>query len=93
MTVIDPRGERAETGAHTSANRLETLEGIHIGVLENHKTNARELLTTVAEILQRDHKVGSYEVAHKAVFSQPAPADVLEGLAARSRMILTGIGD
>lgn len=90
MELIDPTGRPATS---SSATRLESLTGVPIGVLENRKTNARELLGMVAEILQRDWGAGDCEIQDKQVFSQPAAADLVEGLAARNRLVLTGIGD
>lgn len=77
----------------TSAPRLTSLEGVPVGLLHNYKQNAERFLEFVGRLLRDRHGAGETVLIGKEALSKPAPADLVAGLAARTRLIVTGIGD
>lgn len=90
--LFSPRSKKAQ-GDITPAPRLGSLEGVTVGLLDNYKPNAARFLELVGRLLQRRHGAGELVPMGKEALSKPAPAELIEGLAARSRLIVTGIGD
>lgn len=76
-----------------TAARLASLEGVTVGLLHNYKQNAERFLEFVGRLLQERHGAGETVLIGKEALSKPAPAEIIAGLAARSRLIVTGIGD
>lgn len=79
--------------AVTVAPRLASLEGVTVGLLDNYKPNADRFLDFVGRLLRERHGVGDLVPMGKEALSKPAPAELIAGLAARSHVIVTGIGD
>ncbi|MQA83825.1 MAG: hypothetical protein GEV03_04095 [Streptosporangiales bacterium] len=75
------------------APRLTSLEGVTVGLLDNYKANAERFLGFVGKLLQERHGVAELVPMGKEALSKPAPAELIAGLAARSHLIVTGIGD
>lgn len=63
------------------AQRLTTLRGMKIGLLDNSKKNADLLLKAVGEILRREHGVSEVIYRRKVSSSPGAPAAMLDELA------------
>ncbi len=64
-----------------------------IGLLENGKQNARRLLEDVADILHERHGAGEVTLRRKEVFSQPAPAELIDELSRASDVVVIAVGD
>lgn len=75
------------------AERLSTLEGTTIGLLENTKFNSDKLLAYLGEVLQRDFGVKQVLYMSKRSASFPAPEEVYDELARRTDAVVTGVGD
>jgi hypothetical protein len=63
--VLDPTSE-AEVEAGARAARLDSLDGKRIGLYQNHKLNAKELMDEVETLLRARYRVaavvrGSYD--------------------------------
>jgi hypothetical protein len=88
---VSPRAHKVL--APHGLNRLESLEGVTLGLLCNSKPNAQLLLDTVAAAI--DEKVGLAAIvrAHKAVPSEPAPAEVYANLAERCGAVIFASAD
>src|ERR1700753_2470923 len=89
---IDPSGSGVAITSEP-ATRLETLEGAHLGLLDNGKTNADKFLTMVGEILTERYGVAEVTMYRKDALSKPAPIEVIEALAEEADFGVTGIGD
>jgi hypothetical protein len=91
ITVLNPTslGEARPLGV---AQRLDSLAGRVVGVLDNGKVNSDAILRQVETMLLE--QVGVREVLwrRKHDFSRPAPAALLGELGACDA-IITGIGD
>ena len=75
------------------APALAGIEGTTIGVLENGKLNAVEMLHELAALFQERHGCKLRGVYSKSNASAPAPAGVLAQAAAEVDFLITGLGD
>ena len=90
--VYDPRGTvTAEPRA--LASRLETLDGLRLGVLDNTKWNASKLLRHVVAGLEAGQPLAGVRLYAKPSFSRPAEAELLDRMAAENDAVITAIGD
>lgn len=75
------------------ARRTAVPDGAVLTLIENGKPNARDLMQFVAAGLQK-----RFPIAHVEIFSKPSagkpikPSEAKE-IAARSHMVISGIGD
>jgi len=75
------------------APALPGLEGRTIGVLENDKLNAVEMLREVAALFEARHGCALGRIYSKSNASAPAPGGVLAQAAAEVDFLITGLGD
>jgi predicted GTPase len=92
ITTLDPT--LGPTPIETRlADRVDTLEGKRVVLLNNCKRNAKELLEYVAEELARSYPRLEVIPADKPNFTRPAPPEQLDDLAAEADVVITAIGD
>ena len=72
---------------------LANLEGLRIGLLENGKLNADEMLKEVAALFVERHGCTIRTVASKRNASAPAPSATLTQVAQEVDFLITGLGD
>ncbi len=72
---------------------LGNLDGLRIGILENGKLNAEEMLNEVAQIFVERHGCTVRTLASKRNASAPAPAQTLVQVAQEVDFLITGLGD
>jgi hypothetical protein len=72
---------------------LATIDGLRIGVLENGKLNAEEMLNEVAQLFVQRNSCTIRTLASKSNASAPAPANTLVKVAQEVDFLLTGLGD
>jgi hypothetical protein len=77
----------------TLADRREPPPGTRLLIVDNAKPRARALLTRMAERVAERLRVAEVEVHTKASAGAPLDADVTRMLAARSRLVISGLGD
>jgi hypothetical protein len=75
------------------APALASLEDARIGILENGKLNAEEMLREVAELFVQRHGCTVRTLASKNNASAPAPANTLVKVAQDVDFLITGLGD
>jgi hypothetical protein len=75
------------------AARLPSLEGRTIGILENNKLNAMEMLREVAALFEARHGCVVRGVYSKSNASAPAPAGILAHASTEVDFLITGLGD
>jgi len=75
------------------APALATIDGLRIGVLENGKLNAEEMLNEVAQLFVQRNGCTIRTLASKSNASAPAPANTLVKVAQEVDFLLTGLGD
>lgn len=89
--ILSPRAHKVSQ-PH-GLNRIGSLAGVTLGLLCNSKPGAQLLLDTVAAAV--DEKIGLAGIvrAHKAVPSEPAPAEVYANLAERCGAVIFATAD
>ena len=92
VTIVDPAAEDSAV-AETLAPRIGTLAGAHVGVIDNSKHMAGELLAQVEVLLQQRYGVKKVTRYRKANASIPTPPDVLASLTASCDAIAHGVAD
>ncbi len=90
--VYDPRGTVTAEPRELAA-RLETLDGIRLGVLDNTKWNASKLLRHAVTGLEAGLTLAAVNFYGKESFSRPAEPDLLDRIAAENDAVITAIGD
>ena len=90
--LLHPAAEDvAET--HQLASRLPDLQGITIGLIDNHKRNANVYLEELGKIFQEQYGVAEVVTYRKASQSMPTPPEVLDDLAVRCDAIIHAVAD
>ena len=90
--LVSPVLRSARSGP-ASAPRLETLDGVVLGLLSNGKVNGNELLDLAVEELSRRWSIaGTVSVTKAHPSLPPAEADV-ELLAEQTLAVLSAVGD
>ena len=90
--VFDPRG-RVEAEQVAAAPRVESLDGLRLGVLDNTKWNANKLLRNTAARLAERHRFAAVTYYRKESFSKLADPALVARIAAETDIVLTAIGD
>jgi len=75
------------------APKLASLQGARIGILENGKLNAPEMLNEVAALFVQRHGCTVRKLASKRNASAPAPSNTLTDVAQEVDFVITGLGD
>ena len=91
IRVLDPTAEGATVAAQ-STSRLATLEGRTIGLLDNGKIRARELLDYMEEMLRSQYGVAQVLRFKKPDASRPAPPEVVAEMK-QCTAIISAVGD
>jgi hypothetical protein len=93
MTIrtLIPTGD-VETGEQTPARRPESMDGAVIGLYANVKINGDKFLDAVAEIIAEQHPTVHFirRTEGEVGMGSDGPYDEL---AARCRLVITGVGD
>jgi hypothetical protein len=92
MQLYDPTASGAERSLSRAA-ALASLEGKTIGILENGKLNAPEMLREVADLFVARHGCILHTVYSKSNASAPAPAETLAKAVQEVDFLITGLGD
>ncbi len=89
--VLDPTFEEPTT-ANATVMGLKSLAGCTVGLLDNSKIKAKEILDYVEELLRTQHGVKQILRLKKPDASRPAPAAVLAQLETCDAFI-SAVGD
>jgi hypothetical protein len=92
MRLYDPTSSGAKRQLNR-AGRLASLEGKTIGILENGKLNAVEMLREVAALFEARHGCTVEHIYHKTNASAPAPKQTLARASKEVDFLITGLGD
>lgn len=93
IEVLRPDVSPEESSPVDLASRGEAPDDAHLTIIENGKPNARPLLEHVAEELRERLPVAEVETVSKPSAAKPIDADEARMLAARSHLVITGLGD
>ena len=92
MQLYDPTTSGPERHLFR-APALASLQGRTIGILENGKLNAEEMLREIAVLFQERHGCSIRAVYPKTNASAPTPAETLAKAAQEVDFLITGLGD
>jgi hypothetical protein len=92
MQLYDPTSTGAERQLSRAA-ALASLEGKTIGILENGKLNAMEMLHEVADLFVQRQGCVIRAVYSKSNASAPAPSETLAKAVEEVDFLITGLGD
>jgi len=92
MRLYDPTSSGSQRSLSRAAP-MASLEGRTVGILENGKLNAVEMLRELAGLFEARHGCTVRAVYSKSNASAPAPAGVLAQAAAEVDFLITGLGD
>ncbi len=93
ITVLRPDKVEVPPPEIEYAPRAPLETGAVLTLIANGKPMARELLELIAGELRRELPIGRVEVVEKPSAGMPIDADRARMLAARSRLVITGLGD
>jgi len=93
MRIVNPSfGVSATSGEKVALKPINWATDA-IALVSNSKPNARELLAGIREKLGATRQIDNINFLAKNSASQPAPADVIEEVAAKYRGALLAIAD
>ena len=93
ISVYVPTTEAVVAGDVKIARRSPVPDDARVTLIENGKPRARDLMVMVSEELRQWIPSLDVKVYSKASAAKPIDADEATELAARSRLVLTGVGD
>jgi len=91
--LLDPTGMDESAADTTLSPRPASLRGLTIGLLDNTKPNATNLLREIGEELQRGYGAGETRLYTKDYFGTPAKADLIAQIASEVDVVVTAVGD
>jgi hypothetical protein len=92
VTVLHPAAEDvAET--QRLAPRLSSLQGVTVGLIDNHKRNANVYLEELGRLLQERYGVSQVVTYRKISQSLPTASEVLHQLAGECDAIIHAVAD
>ena len=92
ITVLHPAAQDVAQ-KHTLAPRLASLQGMTLGLIDNHKKNADVYLDEVSRLLKTQYGVARIINYRKDSQSMPTPAAVMDDLAAQCDAIIHAVAD
>lgn len=90
--IYDPRG-KLEVEKKTIAERVGSLGGLRLGVLDNTKWNAGKLLRNTVTVLGQEVNFGEVHFYKKESFSKDAAPELISRIASENDIALVAIGD
>ncbi len=92
VAAYDPRGV-VGVDERPLAARIDSLEGVRLGILDNTKWNANKLLRQIRDELKASHGFAAVNYYRKESFSRFADPALIEQIAAENDIVVTAIGD
>ena len=92
IVIVDPAAEDAAPESF-AARRLDVIAGTHIGLIDNSKHMAAELLQAVEGRLVDRYKVARVTRFRKSNPSVPTPPATLANLSASCDAVVHGVAD
>lgn len=91
LDLVDPTISTARENI-AYAPRPQNLRGLRVGLIENTKKNAEEVLNKVAEKLRDSHGMKVEVMVHKAQRAPLKPAQIAE-FKGKVDFVVSGVGD
>ena len=91
--LMNPRGSWEERRYSLAPRRRTSLNGATVGLVDNGKANADGVLTAIADLLRERYALKAVVLRRKPSFALPAPAALVDELAATCDVVIAGDGD
>ncbi len=93
LEIINPAAKVSggEPGSGVSPKRIETPEGLRIGLLDNGMPHAGEFLTHIGESFGNRHRT-TFLMRRKSYTARSAGAELLDEIASNCDVVITGFG-
>ncbi len=92
FVYLDPT-EAPVSPSRQAAQRPNHYKDCVLGILDNGKTNSNKFLSYIATMLRSRLQLKEVLTFRKPSPYRTAPADLLQDMAARCHLLITGIGD
>lgn len=93
VRVVDPITEPTAASGFSYAPRLRDLRGKRVGIIDDSKRNARELLEAIYGELNQQYGFSELFYHRKPSSSLVVAPDVLADMQEKCDLIIVGIGD
>lgn len=95
LAIIDPTASVRDGADHATeaSPRLTSLAGLRVGLLENTKRNAADILEVIGSTLQGAASITALVPFTKQNFALPLPDDLLDRIEAECDAVIIGVGD
>ncbi|MBM0126717.1 UGSC family (seleno)protein [Pimelobacter simplex] len=91
--LLDPTGLDGSADESFLAPRPVSLRGLTLGLLDNTKPNATQLLNEIAALLQEKHGVATAKLYTKDYFGTPVKDELLRQVVDEVDIVVTAVGD
>jgi hypothetical protein len=91
--LLDPTGMDERSTDGTLAPRPASLRGLTVGLLDNTKVNATELLRGIADDLANRYGAVDTRMYTKDYFGTPVKDELLKKIAGECDVVVTAVGD
>ena len=91
LKMLDPRAEITPS-ERPPIPGLDTLEGKTIGIIDNGQSNSTAMFQELAQLLAARCRPAEVIFKTKPTHMQGAPAGVMEEIAGRCDVVITGLG-
>jgi len=92
VQILDPTTE-VKGRRIAYAQRPKSLQGLRVGLIDNTKHNSDQLLTRIANILEKEHGTKSRVIRKKKSSGAAPHAEIIEEYKANCDVIVAGVGD
>jgi hypothetical protein len=92
VTVLHPAAEDVAEPQRL-APRLSSLQGMTVGLIDNHKRNANVYLAALGQLLQDRYGVSRVVTYRKVSQSLPTPDEVLDQLTSTCDAVIHAVAD
>ncbi len=86
-------GQPNHPGPGRMAARLETLNGVRLGLLSTGKRNCDELLAEIASVLGEEHHFAQVRSWRKSSVYKNSPQRKLDDIVEQCDAVVAGVGD
>ena len=93
LRLVDPITEPISSSGFQYMPRLRDLRGKRVGIIDDSKRNARELLEEIYNVLNAEFGFAGLRYHRKPSASRPVESAVLEELREQCDLVIVGIGD
>ena len=92
VTLVVPEAPTPATAALEAQRKIEA-RSIRLGILDNSKSNADHLLKMLVDGIRAKMPIASVVSLRKTSVSIPAPAEILDRLAAEADFVVSAMAD